>query len=113
MRLANMVAEKVGPTYEQVAAKVVPISREIAAQVGPMSAKAYDRARHSAEAAYRAALANPRTSLAGVVVAAAVIGGLLWYMFGDRSKPVERRRKGARVRAVSEKRRRSGRQATA
>lgn len=102
MRLANAVAEK-----------VVPISREVAAQVAPISQKAYKQARYGAQVAYRAALEHPRTSIAGMVLAAAVIGGLLWYMFGDARKPVERRRKGPRVRAVSERRKRSGRHATA
>lgn len=102
MRLANAVAEK-----------VVPISREVADRVGPLSQKAYQQARYGAEVAYRAALNNPRTSIAGVVLAAVAIGGLLYYMFGDPRKPVERRRKGPRVRAVSERRKRSGRHATA
>jgi hypothetical protein len=113
MRLANAVAEKVVPISREVAERVVPMSRELAAQVGPLSQKAYQQARYGAEVAYRAALNNPRTSIAGVVLAAAVIGGLLWYMFGDARKPVERRRKGPRVRAVSERRKRGGRHATA
>ena len=102
MRLANAVAEK-----------VVPISKEVAAQVGPLSQKAYRQARYGAEVAYRAALDNPRTSIAGLVLAAVAVGGLLYYMFGDSRKPVERRRRGQRVRAVSERRKRSGRHASA
>ena len=89
-------------------------------KLSEVSGKVYDQlsvagetARRGAVAAYRTALDHPKTSIGGVIIAAALVGGLLWYMFGDRSKPVERRRKGARVRAVSEKRRRSGRQATA
>ncbi|HKU45363.1 MAG TPA: hypothetical protein VJQ58_00660 [Burkholderiales bacterium] len=113
MRLANAVAEKVVPISREVADRVVPMTREIAAQVGPLSQKAYRQARHGAQVAYRAALDNPRTSIAGVIVAAALVGGLLYWMFGNPRKPVERRRKGPRVRAVSERRKRSGRHATA
>jgi hypothetical protein len=113
MRFASAVAEKVVPISREVAERVVPMSKELAAQVGPLSQKAYQHARHGAEVAYRAALRNPRTSIAGAVLAAVAIGGLLYYMFGDPRKPVERRRRGPRVRAVSERRKRSGRHATA
>jgi hypothetical protein len=66
-----------------------------------------DTARRGAEHAYRYALEHPRTSAAaGIVLAAAIVGGVLWYLFGDSRRPVERRRKGTRVRAVTEKRKR-------
>lgn len=66
-----------------------------------------DAARRSANAAYRMALEHPRTSIAGAIAAAAIIGGLLWYMFGDPRRPVERRRKPQRVRAKTERRTRA------
>jgi hypothetical protein len=66
-------------------------------------------ARQGAHVAYRMAREHPATSIASAVVAAALIGGVLWYLFGDPRHPVERRRRGARVRAVSERRRRHAR----
>jgi hypothetical protein len=99
-----------------VAGKVVPITEKLAEKVGPISEKVYERAgvagnavREGTERAYRLALEHPRTSVGAVVVAAALIGGLLWYLFGDSRRPVERRRKGQRVRAVSERRSKRGR----
>ena len=68
-----------------------------------------DAARRGGQAAYHIAREYPRTSLAGALVAAALIGGALWYLFGDSKNPVERRRRGARVRAGSERRRRHAR----
>jgi hypothetical protein len=92
MRFASVV-DKVGPAYNKVAEKVV---------AGPA-------VRHGAEAAYRMALKHPKTSIGGAILAAAVIGGLLWYMFGNSRQPVQRRRTGPRVRAVSERRAKRGR----
>jgi hypothetical protein len=66
-------------------------------------------ARRGAYAAYQIAREHPRASVASLAVAAAVIGGVLWYVFGDARHPVERRRKGERVRAVSERRKRHSR----
>jgi hypothetical protein len=62
-----------------------------------------------AHAAYRMAREHPGTSVASLVIATALIGGVLWYLFGDPKNPVERRRRGGRVRAVSERRRRHAR----
>jgi hypothetical protein len=70
-----------------------------------------EAARRGTRAAYHLALEHPRASIASAVVAAALIGGLLWYMFGNPRRPVERRSKGQRVRAVSERRSRRGRAA--
>ena len=65
-----------------------------------------EAARRHAMAAYRTALEHPRTSIGGMIIAAALVGGLLWYMFGDERRPVQRRRRTAsRVRAGSERRR--------
>ena len=41
-----------------------------------------EAARRHAMAAYRTALDHPRTSIGGIIIAA-LVGGLLWYMFGD------------------------------
>jgi len=103
MRLAdvssrvNEVAQRyqVPERFDAVKEKVGDLSGRMA---GKMSAAGY--------AAYRLARENPRSSIAGAVLAAALVGGLLWYLFGDEKRPVERRRRGKRVRAVSERRRR-------
>ena len=68
-----------------------------------------EAARRGAHTAYQIAREYPRASVASALVAAALIGGALWYLFGDPKRPVERRRRGARVRAVSERRRRHAR----
>jgi hypothetical protein len=104
MRFASVV-DKVGPAYNKVAEKVVPISEKVYEQAGV----AGHAVRHGAEAAYRMALKHPKTSIGGAILAAAVIGGLLWYMFGNSRQPVQRRRTGPRVRAVSERRAKRGR----
>jgi hypothetical protein len=58
---------------------------------------AYDGAYRGARNAYHLALENPRASAAvGVVVAAAIVGGVLWYIFGGRR---EQPRQPRRVRA--------------
>ena len=82
-------------------------------KLGEVTEKVYDRmsvagdaARRHAMAAYRTALEHPKSSIAGIVLAAAVVGGVLWYVFGDwRKPPVQRRRHGSRVRAGAERRR--------
>jgi hypothetical protein len=57
-----------------------------------------DTARRGAQNAYQLALEHPRTSAAaGVILAAAIVGGVLWYMFGSQREPLERRTR--RVRA--------------
>jgi hypothetical protein len=66
---------------------------------------ASDAARRGASRAYRIALDNPRTSAAaGVVLAAAIVGGVLWYIFGNQEKP--QRKPRPRVRARTERRKR-------
>lgn len=70
-------------------------------------------AKRGAAVAYRTALDNPKTSAAGVILAAALIGGLLWWMFGDERRPVQRRKHANRVRAGSERRRKSRARAAA
>jgi hypothetical protein len=81
-------------------------------KLSEVSSKVYDQlgiageaARKGAAAAYRTALDHPRTSIGGVIIAAALVGGLLWYMFGNQRRPVQRRRTHAKVRAGAERRR--------
>src|ERR687897_2159476 len=62
-----------------------------------------------AEATYRLARQYPRTSIGAIIVAAALVGGALWYMFGNARNPVQRRRTVTRVRVGGERRRRSHR----
>ena len=58
---------------------------------------AYRHANRAAQNAYQLALENPRASAAvGVVVAAAIVGGVLWYICGGRR---EEPRQTRRVRA--------------
>jgi hypothetical protein len=62
----------------------------------------------SANSAYRVALNHPRTSAtAGVVLAAALIGGVLWYLFHDRRRSTPERSSGTRTRAGQERRKRT------
>ena len=82
-------------------------------KLSEVSGKVYDQlgaagevARKGAVAAYRTALDHPKTSIGGIIIAAALVGGLLWFMFGDERRPVQRRRQhGPRVRAGGERRR--------
>jgi hypothetical protein len=74
-------------------------------QVRPVSEKLYDRVSatgeavcEGAEAAYRAALDHPKTSIGGIILAAALIGGVLWYVFG-REQRASRTGSARRVRA--------------
>jgi hypothetical protein len=102
----------------QVSSRLADLSGqyEVPQKLGQVSEKVYEGigaagevARRGAHAAYGIAREYPRASLASAVVATALIGGVLWYLFGDAKRPVERRRKGERVRAVSERRRRHAR----
>jgi hypothetical protein len=79
---------------------------EVSSKVYDSMGLAGEAARRHAMAAYRTALEHPRTSIGGIIIAAALVGGLLWYMFGDERRPVQRRRRtGPRVRAGTERRR--------
>ena len=65
-----------------------------------------DAARRGAQQAYRIALDNPRTSAAaGMILATALVGGLLWYIFGNQEKA--QRKPRPRVRARTERRKQS------
>ena len=120
MRLAQ-VTNRVADLSE----KVADLSEryEVPEKLGRVSEKVYDgmsaaseAARRGALVAYRTALEHPRTSIGGVILAAALVGGALWYVFGNwRKPPIQRRRAGTRVRAgtATERRRRAGRAAAA
>jgi len=82
-------------------------------KLGEVSEKVYDRmtvageaARKGTMAAYRTALEHPKTAVGGIILAAALVGGLLWYVFGDSRQPVQRRRHATRMRAGAERRKR-------
>jgi hypothetical protein len=113
MRLAEVpsrLAEVPGRLSEMAERHQMPERISAASQkVSEGMSAAGEAARKGAQAAYHIAREYPRTSVAGALVAAALIGGVLWYLFGDPKNPVERRRRGARVRAVSERRRRHAR----
>lgn len=65
-------------------------------------------ARRGAHAAYRMALDHPKSSAAaGIILAAALVGGVLWYLFGNPWQALQRRRTPNRVRAHSERRNRN------
>lgn len=96
--------------------RLAEMTREVSNQLSEASERyqvpqrlraAGEAAREGAQAAYRMALEHPRTSAAGIILAAALVGGLLWYMFGDSRRPVQRRRTHTRMRAGTERRRRS------
>ena len=76
-------------------------------QMGVAGEAAYRSARKGAVAAYHTALEHPRASIGGIILAAALIGGALWYVFGDWRRPQPHRRSGARVRARTERRKHS------
>jgi hypothetical protein len=95
--------------------RLAEVTREVSNQLSEASERyqvpqrlraAGEAARQGAQAAYRMALDHPRTSVAGIILAAALVGGLLWYMFGDSQRPVQRRRNHTRMRAGTERRRR-------
>jgi hypothetical protein len=112
MRLAQ-VTNRVADLSDRVAD--LSEKYEVPEKLGRVSEKVYDgvsvasqAARKGAIAAYRTALEHPRASVGGIIIAAALVGGVLWYVFGNwRKTPIQRRRAPARVRAASERRRRS------
>src|SRR5262245_5992080 len=101
-------------TLADVSSRLSDISERyrVPERVSAASQKVYEgmsaageAASKGAEAAYRYARANPRTSLGAVIVAVALVGGALWFVFGHERKPLQRRRRVARVRAGTERRR--------
>ena len=102
MNLANMAnrVNEVAQRYQ------VPERLDTAKEtISDLSGRMAERMSAASQTAYRYARENPRTSVASAIVAAMLVGGLLWYMFGDRNHPVQRRRPGNRVRAGTERRR--------
>jgi len=100
----------------QVSSRLADLSEqyEVPEKLGRMSEKVHDgvtvageAARKGAAMAYRAALEHPRTAIGGIIVAVALVGGALWYVFGDWRRPAPRKRTGTRVRAGTEQRRRT------
>jgi pimeloyl-ACP methyl ester carboxylesterase len=78
----------------------------ITERIAPVSERLYDRASNAGEAvsegaqvAYRAALNHPKTSIGGLILAAGLVAGVLWYVFGDWQRPASRRGTATRVRA--------------
>jgi hypothetical protein len=112
MRLAQVTNR-----VEDLSERVADLSKkyEVPEKLGRVSERVYDgvsvasqAARKGAMAAYRTALEHPRASIGGIIIAAALVGGALWYVFGNwRKPPIQRRRAPARVRANTERRRRS------
>lgn len=103
MNLANMAnrVNEVAQRYQ------VPERLDTAKEtISDLSGRMAERMSAASQTAYRYARENPRASIASAVVAAMLVGGLLWYMFGDRKNPVQRRRPDNRVRAGTERRRR-------
>ena len=100
--------------------RLAEVTKEVSNQLSDVSERyqvpqrlrrASDAARRGARQAYRIALDNPRTSTAaGVILAAALVGGVLWYIFGNEDKA--QRKPRPRVRARTE-RRKQGRSAKA
>lgn len=67
---------------------------------------ASDAAYRGAHAAFQMAREHPKSTVGAAIAAAAIIGGVLWYLFADkRHEPVQRRRSPSRVRAGAERRR--------
>lgn len=102
--------------------RLAEVTREVSNQLNEASERyqvpqrlrmAQDTARRGAQAAYQMAIENPRTSAAaGIIVAAAIVGGVLWFVFGGQRQ--EPRKPRARVRAgTGRKRAKSSRAATA
>jgi hypothetical protein len=99
MRLAEVtrdVADQLNDVSERYQ---VPQRLQMARETARRGAHvAYDNAYRGAQHAYRVALEHPRASAAaGVILAAAIVGGVLWYIFGSEREQQPRRSR--RVRA--------------
>jgi hypothetical protein len=110
MRLAQ-IPQRVSQLAEEyeVPERVNDASRkltEVSGKVYDHMSVAGDAARRGAMTAYRHALEHPRSSIGGIILAAAIVGGVLWYVFGDWRRPAQRRRHATRVRAGAERRKR-------
>jgi hypothetical protein len=98
MRLAEVTREVSNQLNEASERYQVPQRLRYAGETARETARmASETARRGAEHAYRMALEHPRTSAAaGIILAAAIVGGVLWYIFGNESTEPRRTR---RVRA--------------
>lgn len=99
MRLAEVTREVSNHLNEASERYQVPQRLRYAGETARETARmARETARRGAQHAYQMALENPRTSAAaGIILATAIVGGVLWYIFGgERQAP---RRPRARVRA--------------
>lgn len=106
MRLAE-VTKEVSDHLNEVSERYhVPERLRVASDTARRGANAaYEHAYRGARNAYQMALEHPRTSAAaGIVVAAAIVGGVLWYIFGNQRQQ-EPRRQRTRVRAGTARRR--------
>lgn len=108
MRLAEMTKEVSNQLSEVSERYQVPQRLRRASDAACEAAyTASDAARRGARQAYRIALDNPRASAAaGIILAAAAVGGLLWYIFGNQEKS-QRSKPRPRVRARTERRKQS------
>jgi len=99
MRLAEVTRDVAGHLNEVSERYQVPQRLRVAQDMARRGAQtAYDNAYRGAQSAYRVAMNNPRASAAaGVILAAAIVGGVLWYIFGSEREQQERRTR--RVRA--------------
>lgn len=98
MRLAEVTKEVPNYLNEVSERYQVPQRLRYAGETARETAQiASERARRAAQHAYQLALEHPRTSAAaGVILAAAIVGGVLWYIFGGER---EEQRRARRVRA--------------
>jgi hypothetical protein len=103
MRFVEVTKDMAGQLGEQLSdvseRYQVPERLRVASDTARRGAHtAYRGAYRGARHAYNLALDNPRASAAaGVVLAAAIVGGVLWYIFGRETEPEQRRTR--RVRA--------------
>lgn len=71
-----------------------------------------ETARQGAHSAYRMALEHPKSSAtAGIILAAALVTSVLWYLFHDRRSSAPQRSSGTR--AASERRKKRAKTARA
>jgi hypothetical protein len=98
MRFAQVTRDVADQLNEASERYQVPQRLRYAGETARETARmASETARRGAQQAYHMALEHPRTSAAaGIILAAAIVGGVLWYIFGNASNEPRRTR---RVRA--------------
>ena len=102
MRLAD-VSSRLNDVSEryQVPERLSVASEKVRESVSAAGDAAY----RGAYSAYEFARAHPKSSIGAAFAAAAIIGGVLYYLFATEGRPVQRRRSPSRARAGSERRR--------